>query len=143
MIEPFVLVYQSLLGILKPDAMPNVLSILIVQPIKHASMHTVKIHAKHQHAALMLNVVFMIIPLIVIAVMVLWAMHSFIVYRYLRLEIKQPIHALNHRVCPEVFVMCTEMLLFVIHVQTKMATIIQAVGQSVCQTVIVNSIKRV
>lgn len=143
MIEPFVLVCQTLLVIHKLDAFRNVSLIPIARLIKRVSMRVVKIHAKHLHAESMLSVVFTIILPIVIAVMVLWVMHSFIVCQFLRLEIKQLTLALNHLVYREVFAMFTEMLPSVIHVQMKMVTIIPAVAQIACQTVIVNLIKRV
>lgn len=143
MIELFVLVCQILLEIHKLDVVPNVFLILIVQPIGHASITVVRIHVRHLLAVSMQTVAFMIIRPIVIVVMDLWVMHSFIAYRFHRLEIKRLILALNHHVWPEVYAMYMVMLLSVIHVQMKMATIIPDVDQSVCQTVIVNSIRLV
>lgn len=143
MIKPFALVYPITMAIHIPVVNQNVSSIPIAQRVKRVLIRAVKIHVKYLRAVLMLNVAFMIIPLIVIAAMDLQAMHSYTAYRHRRLEIKPLIHALNHHVWTEVFAMYTEMLLFVIHVQMKMATIIQAVDPNVCRIAIVNSIKLV
>lgn len=87
----------------------------------------------------------MIIRQIVIVVMVLWVMHSFIVYQYHRYEIQLyiKIHVYHRHVCRVVFVMYMEMLRFVICVQMKMDTIIQDVDQNVYQIVIVNLVELV
>lgn len=86
----------------------------------------------------MLNAEYMITQPIAIVKMDLWAMLLFIAYQFYRLEIRQQIHAFNHHVPRAVFVKCTEMLRFVIHVRMKMVTIIQDVDQNVYRTVIVN-----
>lgn len=121
----------------------NVSSIQIVQAKKHVSTVDVRILVKLQHAVSIRNVESTITQPIVIVKMVLWAMRLFIAYQFYRLEIRQQIHAFHRHVHREVFAKCTEMLLFVIHVQMKMVTIIQDVGQNVYRTVIVNLVELV